>query len=238
MAVAVITGTGTGIGLATAVAFGRAEYQTYATMRRPEASLELAGVARSENLPIGIVTMDVDDDQSVSNTFTKILAEAGRIDILVNNAGIHAQGATEELPLAEFRRVMETNYFGVLRCIQAVLPGMRKQGSGHIVNVSTVGGRITGLSQGPYSGSKFALEAIYARQAEVRAAGSYITEVAQRVTTAAFQAAGGTALFDTNPLQRCFRDIAAAGQHFMVSQSAYRAVGMFKLDQPDANLML
>jgi indole-3-acetate monooxygenase len=77
-----------------------------------------------------------------------------------------------------------------------------------------------------------------ARQAEVRAAGTYVTEVAQRVTTAAFQAAGGTALFDTNPLQRCFRDIAAAGQHFMVSQSAYRALGMFKLNQPDANPML
>jgi alkylation response protein AidB-like acyl-CoA dehydrogenase len=77
-----------------------------------------------------------------------------------------------------------------------------------------------------------------ARQAEARAASTYVTEVAQRVTTAAFQAAGGTALFDTNPLQRCFRDIAAAGQHFIVSQSAYRALGQFKLNQPDANPML
>jgi indole-3-acetate monooxygenase len=77
-----------------------------------------------------------------------------------------------------------------------------------------------------------------ARQAEARAASTYVTDVAQRVTMAAFQAAGGTALFDTNPLQRCFRDIAAAGQHFVVSQSAYHAVGMFKLNQPDANPML
>jgi indole-3-acetate monooxygenase len=77
-----------------------------------------------------------------------------------------------------------------------------------------------------------------ARQAEARAASTYITEVAQRVTTAAFQAAGGTALFDSNPLQRCYRDIAAAGQHFIVSQSAYRAVGQFILAQPDANPML
>ena len=77
-----------------------------------------------------------------------------------------------------------------------------------------------------------------ARQAEARAASTYITEVAQRVTMTAFQAAGGTALFDTNPLQRCFRDITAAGQHFVVSQSAYRAVGQFKLSQPDANPML
>jgi indole-3-acetate monooxygenase len=76
------------------------------------------------------------------------------------------------------------------------------------------------------------------RQAEARAASTYITEVAQRVTMAAFQSAGGTALFDTNPLQRCFRDIAAAAQHFVVSQSAYRALGQFKLNQPDANPML
>ncbi len=75
-------------------------------------------------------------------------------------------------------------------------------------------------------------------QAEARAASTYITEVAQRVTMAAFQSAGGTALFDTNPLQRCFRDITAAGQHFVVSQSAYRAMGQFKLNQPDANPML
>ena len=76
------------------------------------------------------------------------------------------------------------------------------------------------------------------KQAEVRAAGTYITEVTQRVVTAAFQAAGGGALFDANPLQRCFRDIYAAGQHFMMSQTSYRALGQFKLDQPDANPML
>jgi indole-3-acetate monooxygenase len=75
-------------------------------------------------------------------------------------------------------------------------------------------------------------------QAEARAAAVYITEVAQQVTTVAFQSAGGGVLFDTNPLQRCFRDVHAAGQHFMVSQSAYRALGQFKLAQPDANPML
>ena len=74
-----------------------------------------------------------------------------------------------------------------------------------------------------------------AMQAEVRAAGSYVTEVAQRVTTVAFQSVGGSALFDTNPLQRCFRDVYAAGQHFMMSHSSFRALGQFKLDQPDAN---
>ena len=75
-------------------------------------------------------------------------------------------------------------------------------------------------------------------QAEARAAAVYITEVAQQVTTVAFQSAGGGALFDTNPLQRCFRDVHAAGQHFVMSQSSYRALGQFKLAQPDANPML
>lgn len=75
-------------------------------------------------------------------------------------------------------------------------------------------------------------------QAEARAAATYVTEVAQRVTTVAFQAAGGGALFDANPLQRCFRDVHAAGQHFIVNQSAYRALGQFKLAQPDAHPML
>ena len=76
------------------------------------------------------------------------------------------------------------------------------------------------------------------QQAEARGASAYITEVAQRVATVAFQAAGGGALFDTDPLQRCFRDAYAVGQHFLVSQSSYRALGQFKLRQPDANPML
>jgi NAD(P)-dependent dehydrogenase (short-subunit alcohol dehydrogenase family) len=160
MPVAVVTGTSTGIGLATAVALARAGYSVHATMRSPQRAPQLAESAAAEKLPIKILPMDVDDDASVSKAIGQILADAGRIDVLVNNAGVQGSGPIEEIPLAEFRRVMETNYFGVLRCIQAVLPCMRKHGDGHIVNVSTVGGRITGLSQGPYCASKFALEAL------------------------------------------------------------------------------
>src|SRR6266436_6338647 len=160
MPTAIVTGTSTGIGLATAVALARAGHDVYATMRNPAAAPELAGIARKDKLPIKILPMDVDDDGSVNRAVAEVLSAAGRIDVLVNNAGVQGSGPIEEVPLAEFRRNMETNYFGVLRCIQAVLPGMRKQGDGHIINVSTVGGRITGLSQGPYCGSKFALEAV------------------------------------------------------------------------------
>ena len=160
MPVALVTGTSTGIGLATAAALGRAGHNVYATMRNPERAPELSQLAAAEKLRIKILTMDVDNDASVSRAVGEVLADVGRVDVLVNNAGVQGSGPIEETPLAEFRRVMETNYFGVLRCIQAVLPGMRKQRDGHIVNVSTIGGRIAGLSQGPYCGSKFALEAV------------------------------------------------------------------------------
>ena len=84
---------------------------------------------------------------------------AGSIDVLVNNAGVGVHGSVEELPLAEFRRAMETNFFGALRCIQAVLPGMRERRSGCIVNVTSVAGRIANAPQAPYAASKWALEA-------------------------------------------------------------------------------
>jgi len=135
MAVILITGSSTGIGLATAVAFGRAGHDVYATMRNSSAAPELASIAAAENLPIKVLPMDVDDDASVGRGMQRAIDAAGRIDVLVNNAGIMLLGAVEELPLDDFRRIMETNYFGALRCIQAVIPGMRERRSGHIINI-------------------------------------------------------------------------------------------------------
>ena len=159
MSVIFITGSSTGIGLATAVAFGRARHDVYATMRNPDRAPELASIAAKERLPIKILPMDVDNDTSVGKTVAGVLAESGRIDVLVNNAGIAVTGPVEELPLAEFRRVMETNYFGALRCIQAVVRGMRERRSGHIINVSSIQGRISIPSYAAYAASKWALEA-------------------------------------------------------------------------------
>ena len=159
MGVALVTGSSTGIGLATAVALARAGHQVVATMRNPSRAPELASTAAKEKLPIRVLPMDVDDDGSVRNTIGELLSGGGRIDILVNNAGIALLGPTEELPLAEFRRAMETNYFGALRCVKAVLPGMRERRSGHIIIVSSIGGRVSLPSEGPYNASKYALEA-------------------------------------------------------------------------------
>jgi len=221
MPVAVVTGTSTGIGLATAAALARGEHNVYATMRNPERTPALSQLAATEKLPIKILTMDVDNDASVRQGFAEVLADAGRIDVLVNNAGVPGSGPVEEVPLAEFRRVMETNFFGVLRCIQAVLPGMRKQRDGHIINVSTVGGRITGLSQGPYCASKFALEAVSEILAgEVKSFGIRVAVVEPRITeTPIFAKRRSMAPNSPYPQERRMNAIFDAGRKAQIPPS-------------------
>jgi NAD(P)-dependent dehydrogenase (short-subunit alcohol dehydrogenase family) len=160
MASVLITGTSTGIGLATALTLGRAGHQVYATMRNPARAPELGKTAAREKLPIKISVMDVDSDSSVETAIADIYKDAGHIDVLVNNAGVERAGPVEELALADFRLVMETNYFGPLRCIQALVPQMRQRKSGCIINVTSVAGRIASSPFAPYTASKFALEAL------------------------------------------------------------------------------
>jgi NAD(P)-dependent dehydrogenase (short-subunit alcohol dehydrogenase family) len=160
MASVLITGTSKGIGLEAALAFGRAGHRVHATMRNPSQSPQLADTAAREKLPITVSTMDVDSDHSVSNGIAAIHKDHGPIDVLVNNAGVERAGSVEELPLADFRAVMETNYFGAIRCIQAVAPHMRKRKSGCIINVTSVAGRIANPPLSPYVASKWALEAL------------------------------------------------------------------------------
>ena len=136
-----ITGTSKGIGLETALASARAGHRVHATMRNPSQAPALAETAARENLPITVSRMDVDSDASVDETIAAILKN-GPLDVLVNNAGVEARGSGEELPLSVWRAVMETNYFGALRCIQAVVPQMRQRKSGCIINVSSVAGRL------------------------------------------------------------------------------------------------
>jgi NAD(P)-dependent dehydrogenase (short-subunit alcohol dehydrogenase family) len=160
MASVLITGTSKGIGLETALAFGRAGHKVHATMRKPAQAPELAKAAAKEKLPIHISAMDVDSDESVNESIAATQRDHGPIDVLVNNAGIERTGSVEELPLGEFRAVMETNYFGVIRCIQALAPLMRKRRSGCIINVSSVAGRISSAPLTSYTASKWALEAL------------------------------------------------------------------------------
>jgi NAD(P)-dependent dehydrogenase (short-subunit alcohol dehydrogenase family) len=160
MASVLITGTSKGIGFEAALAFGRAGHKVHATMRNPAQSPQLAETVKREKLPITISTMDVDSDQSVSHGIAAIHKEHGPIDVLVNNAGVEKAGSVEELSMADFRSVMETNYFGALRCIQALVPHMRQRRSGCIINVTSVAGRISCAPLTPYCATKWALEAL------------------------------------------------------------------------------
>ena len=117
-------------------------------------------IAAKEQLAIDIEPLDVNDDASVRSGFAAIAVRHGPIDILVNNAGIPGGGAIEETPVDVFRHVMETNYFGALRCIKEVLPGMRERRRGVIVNVASVAGRTATAPMASYAASKWALEAL------------------------------------------------------------------------------
>lgn len=156
----IITGSNRGIGLETALAFARAGYKVFATMRNTNKAEMLKHLIKAESLPIIICTMDVDSDESVKHCIEEILKETGSIDVLVNNAGIERHGSIEEIPMTDFKAVMETNYFGILRCIKAVLPQMRQKRSGCIINIASVSGKISSSPLGAYAASKFALEAI------------------------------------------------------------------------------
>lgn len=160
MSTILITGCSTGIGFATAEHMARNGHTVYATMRNPQRAPELAELARRDSLPITVLSMDVDSDTSVSAAVAEVLTQAGSIDVLVNNAGIGPLGPVEEADPADFRANMETNYFGTLRCIRAVLPGMRERGAGCIINISSVAGSLYSPYHSAYCASKAAVEAL------------------------------------------------------------------------------
>ncbi|HZE78891.1 MAG TPA: SDR family oxidoreductase, partial [Nitrososphaeraceae archaeon] len=148
----------TGNGFETSLLLAKNGFHTYATMRNPEKSTRIKEIATNENLPLEVSQLDVTDDKSVANAIDIIGNRHQRIDVLVNNAGYEHHGAVEELSMDEIRAQFETNFFGAVRVMKAVLPIMRKQRSGTIVNVSSIGGLIGVPLNSAYVGSKFALE--------------------------------------------------------------------------------
>ncbi|HVD21283.1 MAG TPA: SDR family oxidoreductase [Nitrososphaera sp.] len=158
--VAIVTGSSTGIGYETSLILARNGFLTYATMRNLNKSEDMKLTVAKENLPIQIKQLDVTDDVSVKNAIQEISSEAGHIDVLVNNAGYGLNGAFEDLAMDEIKAQYETNVFGLVRTTQAVLPIMRKQGSGRIINISSGAGRIGYPGGSAYVSSKFALEGL------------------------------------------------------------------------------
>ena len=159
--VTLITGTSTGLGRATALHLARKGHRVHATMRSPErAGAPLIEAAKAEGVQLTVSQLDVTDTASVKRAVDDVLRESGQIDVLVNNAGIGDLGAIELTTDETAQAMFDTNVFGVLRLIRAVLPGMRAQGSGVIVNVSSVAGHICGGGNGLYAATKHALEAI------------------------------------------------------------------------------
>lgn len=158
--VAIVTGSSSGIGYATSLLLARNRFHTYATMRSIEKSADIQQIANKERLPLQVIQLDVNDDASIRNSIEKVRSENERIDVLVNNAGYGLIGAFEDLSAEEIKSQFETNFFGVIRLTQQVLPIMRKQKSGTIVNVSSGAGRIGFPGMSAYVSSKFALEGL------------------------------------------------------------------------------
>lgn len=158
--VAIVTGSSSGIGFETALALAREGYHTYATMRDIKKGDKILDIAKKENLKIKVIELDVNKEDTIKKAVEEITSEKKRIDVLVNNAGYFLVGCLEDLTISELRDQFETNFFGVVRTIQAVLPTMRSQKSGTIVNVSSVAGRIGFPVTPGYISTKFALEGL------------------------------------------------------------------------------
>jgi NAD(P)-dependent dehydrogenase (short-subunit alcohol dehydrogenase family) len=158
--VSVVTGANSGIGRATAIHLARQGHEVFGTVRAIAKAEKLAATAEEAGVEGHLVELDVADDDSVRAGFEQILGAAGRVDHLVNNAGVGANGVAEECSSSDYLDAFNVNVVGAVRCVQAVLPQMRERGSGSIVNITSVAGRVAAIGQSPYFTSKFALEGL------------------------------------------------------------------------------
>ena len=158
--IAVVTGSSTGIGFETSLLLARNGFYTYATMRDRLKTDKIEKIANKENLPLEVLSMDVDNNDSVRNAIHKIIDEKKKIDILVNNAGYGLFGALEDISIEEIKKQFETNLFGAIRTIKEVLPTMREQKNGIIINISSIAGVVGIPAECIYVSTKFALEGL------------------------------------------------------------------------------
>ena len=158
--VAIVTGSATGIGHEIATHLARNGFRTYASMRNLQKANGITEMAKNENLPLTPIQLDVTDNISITKAIDTVINESGRIDVLVNNAGYGLVGSIEDMSVEELKAQYETNVFGVFRVTKAVLPHMRKQHSGSIINISSIAGRIALPLYSAYVSTKFAIEGL------------------------------------------------------------------------------
>ncbi len=156
----IVTGANSGIGRSTAIILAKSGYEVFATMRFLDRGTKLREIAQDMNLRMHEIELDVSDTNSVNQGINEILSQTDTIDILINNAGVGANAVIEDIDIESDKAVFETNFWGAIRCIQAVLPTMREQKSGHIVQISSIAGRVGLPAQPIYSASKWALEGL------------------------------------------------------------------------------
>lgn len=212
--VTVVTGANSGIGRATAIHLASHGHVVYGTVRATAKTDKLLAMAEQAGVEIRLTQLDIADDDSVREGFAGILDDAGRVDHLVNNAGVGGNAVAEECPPSLYLEVMNVNLCGAVRCLQAVLPQMRERGSGTIVNVTSVTGRIAAIAQSPYVTSKWAFEGLSEGLAqELAPFGIRVAIVEPGVTKSAIfaksiDAPNATGAYDA-PYRRMFQFYAA-----------------------------
>jgi NAD(P)-dependent dehydrogenase (short-subunit alcohol dehydrogenase family) len=231
--VTVVTGANSGIGRATAVHLAALGHSVYGTVRSRSKATKLQAMCDDAGVTVRLAELDVADDDSVRDGMASILADAGRIDVLVNNAGVGGNAVAEECPTELYLDVMNVNLCGAVRCLQAVLPQMRERGSGAIVNISSIAGRIAALAQSPYVASKWALEGLSEGLAqELAPFGIRVAIVEPGVTKSAIfaknvDAPNRSGAYDA-PYRRLFQfyaaGMAAAGDPFEVARVIHYAI--------------
>ena len=158
--VAIVTGSATGIGFETAIHLAKNGFRTYASMRNLLKADQITKVAKSEDLLLHVIQLDVTDDISITKAINTVINESEKIDVLVNNAGYGLIGSIEDMSVEELKAQFETNVFGTFRVTKAVLPHMRRQHGGSIINISSIAGRIALPLYSAYVSTKFAIEGL------------------------------------------------------------------------------
>jgi len=220
--VALVTGASSGIGKATALRLAALGFTVYAAARRVERMSDLADHG------IRVESLDVTDDGSMVAVVEKIVSEQGRIDVLVNNAGYGSYGAVEDVPIAEARRQFDVNVFGLARLTQLVLPHMRAQRDGYIVNISSMGGKIWEPLGGWYHAAKFAVEGLSdCLRAEVAEFGIKVVVVEPGSITSEW------ATISADNLEAISTDTPYRNQAKLIAQGLRRSDTSFLASEPD-----